>query len=236
MEQHSIRTAALTCAALTAAASLQAQAVRGVVGIAETREPVSLAAVVLVGPDGRTYSATLTNASGTFSLQAPESGHYLIQAYAPGFAEAKSKLIELLAGRIVEVQVNLQPRSETAEGFDGGFGQRRDLQQSERFRTFNAQEIQRLGAANMREVLGEVPLSKWRCHTVWLDGQRLDEGDWRLDWLMGGLKGAPSFPLASLFGVEVFRTRADAPERFQLGGSEHCGVVLVWTKPIPPKR
>lgn len=213
-----------------------AQAVRGRVAVVDIGDAIPRAVVVLTSIDGTPHDAVLSDSLGQFQLTAQEPGTQLVRVHAPGFRSATSLPLDLQLGTTVDVRVNLRRTAVLLEGvtivgkarYSGFQARRREMRTSYRFGSFDTQDIQRVHPRGVADLFREVPLFRGRCFALWVDGEQVDENDWRYAWVLGFGGGAP-FPIDWVYGVEVFRNRSEAPRVHQWGTNAHCGVVLVWT-------
>jgi len=96
---RSVRSAVF--AAVTLAAPLSAQQVRGTARVGGTTAPSSETAVVLVDSTGNVVAGAITDAAGRFALTAPSAGRYRLRARRIGFLPDSSPLLRLVPGAAV---------------------------------------------------------------------------------------------------------------------------------------
>lgn len=90
---------------LIGASDLCAQAVRGRLLDAGSRDPVAGALIVLLDSDGREIGSTVTSARGTYHVRAPGAGVFRLRAERIGFENSLSDTITLLAGQTVSREI-----------------------------------------------------------------------------------------------------------------------------------
>lgn len=168
-----------------AAPFADAQAVRGTVAVVDIGEAIPRAIVVLAAVDGTPHDAVLSDSVGGFQLTAQGAGRYVVRAHAAGFRPATSAPLDLVRGTRLEVRVNLRRTAIMLEGvtvvgqrrYAGFERRRREARNSYRFAWFDAGDIQQVHASRVADLLREVPLFRGRCLSLWVDGDRVEEGD-----------------------------------------------------------
>ncbi len=163
-----LRGAVVLCVvgALGGSGAASAQAVRGTVADAESGEPVPLAYVGLLEPGRELVVATLADADGSFSLEAPAAGSYLLYYVTrAGYRTVLDGVFELGDGGVLEVAVGLAPNPFPMESLivevEGardlrtvGFYERRDGGMGY---FFEREEIARVAVDDVTDVLHGVP-------------------------------------------------------------------------------
>lgn len=99
----------LAALSLLASGALRAQTLEGRVVDSRTGEPVASAYVALVTQDRRSVVASTADTDGSFSVEAPSPGSYLLHASALGYRLVSDGLFELGQGGVMEVLVRLRP-------------------------------------------------------------------------------------------------------------------------------
>jgi Carboxypeptidase regulatory-like domain/TonB-dependent Receptor Plug Domain len=235
----------IVSALLLLPAALHAQPVQGRLVASETQAPVHGGTVHLLSADSQAVSTALTDASGRFTLQAPEPGRYWMLARAPGYETSQTDLFSVGAEgmrlRFVIARPPVVLDTVTAVGVSrldrlyGGFHQRMRNNSGGRFIT--GEQIEKWGYVHVTDALRSVsnlelvyvpggaaarlrhPISLLTsCWTnVYLNGMRVD-------W-----QSIQSFSPADIEGIEVY-TNGAAPAEFNSSMGAACGVVLFWTK------
>jgi TonB-dependent receptor-like protein/carboxypeptidase family protein len=157
-----------TVASLVAGAppAAQGQSVRGRLLEAETVTPIAQGFVALLTETGQPVSATLTDQTAAFSLAAPISGHYVLQARRVGYRPQTSGPFELKRGLplaldlyLTAIPQPLEPVTVTAErrvrflervGFY-------DRQRSDFGRFITRDRIEKVHRSRLTDVLTAVP-------------------------------------------------------------------------------
>jgi hypothetical protein len=234
--------------ALLAPAALSGQAINGRVIDANTRQPVTAAAVRLL--DGDKVMATATSdASGRFIITAPRPGRYRLAVTRIGFADALSNFIELADGEAINAELPMRseavrvapltinaPRDRYLES--KGFYERMqsgngDFRTGDEVRKRNAYaladllrgmrgiKIQRAGSRN------EVYFTGTNClPMIVLDGVTVRWGGKST----GGLQPLEDLvPIAHIDGIEAYRGGSGLPPEY-IGPNAACGVILIWTR------
>ena len=102
---------------LCCVASLQAQSLAQLNGrvVESNGQAVEWATVILLNlPDLTLVKGTLTNADGTFAIEAIEAGNYLVEVSMVGFASVQTEAVAVQAGEIKSLPVlTLLPRTES---------------------------------------------------------------------------------------------------------------------------
>jgi hypothetical protein len=227
----------------------EAQTIRGTLKDRETDQPVPFARVVLLTERGDSVAATLTNASGRFSLTSPEAGGFYLKASALAYRETTAGIFDLERGgemtlefRIYSVPINLGEILVTAPGgvrpgalIQNGFYQR---MQSGMGRFLTPSDIDKATALRPSELLFNIP----RVSLV-DDGGRGNRivmsapmGDCSPPLYVDGVlvsRAASDMdlpPVLTIEAIEVYRGASEVP--LQWGGTmaQGCGVIVVWTK------
>ncbi|MGH7470630.1 MAG: carboxypeptidase regulatory-like domain-containing protein [Longimicrobiales bacterium] len=239
---------ALFVLALLAPATLPGQTINGRIIDATTRQPVTAAAVRLLGGDQVVAVAT-SDANGRFSLTARGGGRHRIAATRLGFADAVTNVIELTAGESITVELQMSseavkvapltidaPRDRYLES--KGFYERMqsgngDYMTGEEIRKRNAfaladllrglrgVKIQRSGPRN------EVYFTGANClPMIVLDGLTVRWGGKSMATLQ---PLEDLVPIAHIDGIEAYRGGSGIPPEF-VGPNAGCGVILIWTR------
>ncbi len=211
---------------------------------------MELALVRLFTEEGDSVDASLTDAEGRFSLQAPEAGSFALAATGLGIRPTVAgTLFDLGAGSTMSIDFRVERipieigglTVETAaplitqgrlvrNGFvdrltqgRGRFVVPQDIENSGE-RTVSGL-LQRTGRVTTQStVRGEQVLmlgTRGYCTpVVYVDGARVSMDGMSLDTFVG---------ITALEAIEVYRSEVEAPAEFA-GGLSGCGVIVVWTK------
>ncbi len=93
--------------------SLVAQIIIGVVTDAKNGQPLADASVVLLDDKDQIKRGTLTEVDGTYVLQCPEAGTFVVRSGAAGYPMWDSAPIEVGQAETVELMIRLLPEGET---------------------------------------------------------------------------------------------------------------------------
>ena len=239
--------AALTCAALTSAAS---QSIIGRVIDGNTRATVAGALVVLVDNDGREHARALTDTTGLFRFDRLARAGRKLRVTALSYAVFESAL-ELEKLELQRVDVPLSPvglpaaplmvtaRRLVRDPRLAEFYQRMDFQERAGFGRFlHREEIDSTALPSLTDYLtrfARVPVDgagdraavvgRGNCGKVqlFLDGVKTD-------------LPINAIPVGTIEGAEVYRSRAELPMEYSYGQAVNCGALLVWTRTGPARR
>ncbi|KPK79065.1 MAG: hypothetical protein AMS25_13880 [Gemmatimonas sp. SM23_52] len=234
---------ALPFAILLLAAPATSQIVAGRVVDASSNEPVGGVTITLVDTLAATHRAVVSNAAGDFIIAITAPGTYLLRASRLGYATTQTPAIEIGDGEVVEVEVRLDVEAIELEPLTVVVRRRetrreRDLREYyERVEHYGEPH---LGSAQIytRESLEEWDAfsledafrfylrwrpNGWSCDPkVFLDGQQL-YGPF--------LEDLKFMSLSNLEGIELYAGGGPVQGRFW--DPDGCGVVLLWTRPLP---
>jgi hypothetical protein len=187
--------------------------------------------VLIAAADGTPEAVVLTDMDGAFEADVTP-GVYVVHVRHRGYRPVSSEPLELTEGRTVEVRINLRPIAPqlgavTVYGedpYDGFMDRRLDtlgfLMMAEDFEEYHVKQ--------MHEVLDAVPMiHRPRCYRAYLDGFLVPKESGWLDLIFSERY---SLNAESVYGVEVYRTRREAPKQHRYFLLPDCGVILVWTK------
>lgn len=235
---------------LAVPAAAPAQTVMGRLVSRETQVAVGGGMVSLVGADSQVVARELTDSSGIFSLQAPDSGSYYLVATAPGYETSETDYFPLgAAGRrmtfvIGRPAVHLEAITVEAPGntradrlWYGGFYERMRERRGGRF--IGRQEIEQWKPTHVSDLLRRFPALDVRVGQV--SGRRLAvrlrqalsiRGQcWSMFYLNGmqvESEAIDTLDPDDVEGIEVYTTGA-VPAQFNAVGSA-CGVIDVWLR------
>ena len=233
--------AVLSCLSLPG--GLSGQVVEGHLFDSETRGPVISGRVALRDSIGTVIVRAASDEEGAYRLTAPGPGVYSLMAGGMGYRSTPTGQFEVKEGEVMSIDLSLYPQPieldplavlSRRQRIDAklrkhGFYDR----QQQGFGTFlTLQQIKRWPALNVGDVLRHAPfvstnytlsegstiyISKYgRCRpTIYVDGGRISSSPDH--WV------APE----DIVGVEVYRGSAEIP--LEWGGTESCGVILIWT-------
>jgi Carboxypeptidase regulatory-like domain len=187
--------------------------------------------VLIATADGTPEAVVLTDMDGAFELDVTP-GVYVVHVRHRGYRPVSSERLELTEGRTIEVRINLRPvalqlDAVTVYGddpYDGFLDRYNDTLGF----TMMAEDFEEYHVKQMHEVLGAMPMiHRPRCYRAYLDGFPVPEKSGWVDLIF-----SPSYSLnaESVYGVEVYRTRREAPKQYRYFLAPDCGVILVWTK------
>ena len=97
----------------TSVESLAAQVIIGVVTDAKNGQALADASIVLLNDKGQIKRGTLTELDGTYVLQCPEAGTFVVRSGGAGYPSWNSAPIEVGRGDTVELMIRLMPEGET---------------------------------------------------------------------------------------------------------------------------
>jgi len=143
--------ALVTAMLSTAAQTIDAQTVAGVVKDAGSGTPVVDASVVLLDDKGKIQRGTLTELDGSFTITAPKAGKYSLRVGAAGYNTTDAPQFELKDAQTADIDILLTSATETGPP---GFAARRGRGQGE---FLTREEIQKAGSGQLTEVLRFVP-------------------------------------------------------------------------------
>ena len=225
--------------------SLESQSLRGTVLDASTKEPIVGTTVQAHSDRGNQPRRATTDSAGTFSLNMPAAGLYMVVATRIGYIQHRGDTVRIRDSETVRVEIKLdrsvvplQPIvvleriSWLPDGFEqrraAGFGRFLTRTDIEHRRGSHTTDLLRgmpglqliparrgRGPGNILMMRGPAGL----CNpAVWIDGIPLNDGGTMLDDLLN-----PS----ALEAVEVYNSTTNAPIQYRTG---NCGVLLFWTK------
>ena len=223
---------------------LCAQALRGTVYDAATRQPIAGTAIQVSSGAGQSRRVT-TDSAGTFFLTMSSAGLYTIVATRIGYIQHRGDTVRIRDAESVRVEIELDRSAvplrpvvvvERISGLPDGFEQRRaagfgrfltrtDIEHRRGARTTDLLRgmagIQLIPARRGRgsgSVLMMRGTAGLCAPSVWVDGLQLTDAGAMLDDLLN-----PS----ALEAVEVYNSTTNAPIQYRTG---NCGVLLFWTK------
>jgi hypothetical protein len=229
--------------------------VRGKVVDRTTGVPIVGASMLLLDGAGQVRKMAITDATGSYSIEAPEPGAYSFRVDAAGYRTHNEPQFAVLAGRILELEIRLwgltelEPVTVTAESLPfspgplGGFYERMELGRGQ---FVTKRQIEAMGVNRFTDILRTTPsvdvvptggtnytirikgterAGRDCPPTLWVDNVR-----WGTVDLDGQGPDRELFPI-DVEGIEVYRPSA-VPIDFT-GFDSECGVVVVWTKRAP---
>jgi hypothetical protein len=101
---------------------IAAQSITGTVKDEETGAAIIDASVILMDDDGRIQRGTLSESDGSFVLEAPAAGRYVVRIGAAGYLTKDTPELRLRAGQAEQMDIALVP--ESASGPPAGFYER----------------------------------------------------------------------------------------------------------------
>ncbi len=188
-------------------------------------------------------------------MEVPATGGYFVRVQRAGYDATRSGILHVPPDAAVQVRVNLRPDPAMLEAVTiTGEAPVRTRQLREFWKrrrqhrgfNFSRQEIERIGAREVLDVLRHVPtfrrqgtrprdrsisLNFRRCTpVVYVDGWELPYTDGDVDGVFQTI--VASMPIDLVYGVEVFTNLADVPAQLQATkyNAASCGVIAVWTE------
>lgn len=241
-----------------------AQQIRGVVVDDSTGQPISGATIELLAADTTVRATTISNATGWFELLSPGGGQLLLRASHAAFRGVATLAIDLGSQETMTVvlrlsggPIPLEPVVAKATARDGLSAYRERARRGAYGRFITRADIDKTGAYSLAHALRfapEVRFARVR------DGAFITDGIFMrsfADMCVPGifLNGIAmpadrAFDINDLInvdeieGIEVYRNSLSVPMEFvRLDGPPGvwCGVIAVWTRPLPrapitPKR
>jgi hypothetical protein len=234
---------ALPFAILLLATPATSQIVAGRVVDASSNAPVGGVTITLVDTLAATHRAVVNNAAGEFIIVVKAPGTYLLRASRLGYATTQTPPIEIGDGEVVEVEVRLDVEAVQLEPLTVVM-RRRENQRERDLREYY-ERVEHYGEPHLgstqiytREFLeGWDAFSvedafrfylRWRPYgrgcdpKVFLDGQQ-QYGPF--------LEDLRFMSVSNVEGIELYGGGGPVQSRFW--DPDGCGVVLVWTRPLP---
>lgn len=212
-----------------------------------SRAPIPRARVFLLGTPHNTDS----DSTGRFAHDGLESGTYLLQIRAVGYAMS-TWVINLGTGERVEQDFEM---AQAAYGMDTvtvegrpGFMERR-MQAFERRRKegrgvfVTEEEIRRENATTVSDLLRMAAGVQTVCNHAGCVARmtRSARGACRPDFVLDGFPASFSttanLPTIGIVGIEIYRSSSETPAEFLKAGAT-CGSIVIWTRsaPSPPSH
>lgn len=185
---------------LAGGAPLSAQVVRGSVADAESGDPVPLAYVGLLEPGRELVVAALADVDGSFSLEAPAHGSYLLYVTRAGYRTVLDGVFELGEDGVFEVAVGLAPAPFEMESVIVEVEGVRDL------RTVGFYERRQAGIGHFFE--------------------REEIARLAVDDLTDALRGIPSFRIVTPVTSLLSPSQVMSPEVLVRRGGDYCSPTL----------
>ncbi len=104
-----MRSLSIVAGVLLVASSAPAQVITGVVTDAVTKAPLVDASVVLLDEKGKIQRGTLTEPDGSYSIQLPKAGKFIVRAGGMGYETLDSRLLDVAKDQTVEMLLRLMP-------------------------------------------------------------------------------------------------------------------------------
>jgi hypothetical protein len=191
-----------------------------------------------VAPDGPDLGEITTGSDGSFLIDVPEPGQYVLSVRALGY-RPQFAVLNLSLDQVVALRINLAAMAvvldrvtvyglEAATDGQREFWSRRDLPWNF---SYVYTEFEDLGANQLSEVLYFGVLGGRKvasCALIYRDGLLLDRRYWELD----------DISLDWVYGVEVYRDYYAVPIRYRdpFRGGAGCGAILIWTHEVGKGR
>lgn len=209
---------------------------------ATTGAPIDGVLIALLDTLDVTHASVVSNSAGEFIIMVPSAGTYMLRASRLGYATARTRPIEIGEGEAVELELRLDVRAVELEPLTVVVRRRenlyeRDLREyHERIernrrlhegRIFAREDLQGLDAWTVRSAIGRLSppfysFGETCAPKVFLDGRPMSVGEDRY------------MSLSNIEGLEFYRGFGPAGTRFV--DPDHCGVILVWTRPLTEGR
>jgi hypothetical protein len=223
--------------------TLVAQRVTGRVLDRATRAPVAGADARLLDQAGQVLARAVTAEAGTFRLDAPQSGEYVVEIVRLGYADTRTPRFALRPGEEVLLDVlmgvdavpldSIAVISRRMLGAQDYLARAEWVRRTGLGRVITREEIESRPRAHLSEYLAGVP------------GVRVRGAAPRASVRMAGVTGdcqpsiyldgvpAPGFDLdaispRSVEGVEIYRSAGVIPAEFR--GDGRCGVIAITTR------
>ncbi len=208
----------------------------GLVAELNTAERIVGAELLLFGSDSVLQAAAFSGENGEFFIEAPESGTYTLEIRHMGYKGRAATLV-LQSGKVIEVRVNLAPEATELEGITV-YGQTAETPGQREFLsrrhlpwnyTFDMEDIERLHAGNVMDVVSLGVPFRASCYTVYLDGRPSTTGT-------GVQLEYTNTPIGWVYGIEVYRNYFDIPIEYRdlaIDPEMRCGAILIWSTVAP---
>ena len=232
---------ALPFAILLLAAPATSQIVEGRV-VDASGAAVDGVTITLVDSLAVTHREVVSNAAGEFFIVVKAPGTYLLRASRLGYATTQTPPVEIGDGEVVEVEVRLGVEGVQLEPLTV-VGRRRETQRERDLRQYY-ERVEHYGDARLgstiytREILEEwdaLSLEeafrfyiRWRPYGRGCDPKVFLDGQPRRGRF---LEGFGFMSVSKLEGIELYAGGGPVQSRFS--DPDGCGVVLVWTRPLP---
>jgi len=215
-----------------------------VVALTATAPPPAAAAAA---PDSSAplHLSAIADSSGRFAFRELMPGTYRLEIRAVGYAEGAWRL-RVAPGRQLDHAFDLEPltvplRPVVVEGERGRPAGR--LVDFERRRSgkmgyfITTQDIDRLNASNLADVLGTVRGVALDCSAgVCIARMARAQPGCEPQYFIDGVEASPYFarntPPHDVVGLEVYRGPSELPAEFT-GSNSGCGVIVIWTRSSP---
>ncbi len=227
--------------------------VEGTMTELETNRPLSEVWVILVSDAGDSVTMSRSDDSGSFVLTAPAPGSYYVVARRDGYTPGVRGPFELTTGHAVDVGfplrsvgVTLEPTTVTGEApvpslTAAGFY----LRQREGRGVFLDRSAieERAGARELGDLLRAIPgitvdyngvirlrgimtgpASRCGAPLVFVDGTAVSRDEASADQWQRAIH-----PI-DIEAIEVYRSPAEVPGQYNIGGTAACGVILIWRR------
>lgn len=235
-------------ALLAVAAPAAAQVVAGRVVEADEGGPAEGIVVQLTDLEGAGVAVDVTDATGAFSLEAPQPGMFFVRASGSGYRPVRGGVFELgFESRIeIEIRLTLDPLEldevevevDDVQSLDqmhplvvNGFAERAE---SGRGRFLTPRDLERSRHLDLPRILqrtGRVEIvNGLRGRTVAMrrPGGLCDPVFFIDDRRAPGTEAWIGLNQQDLLAIEVYRSAVEAPVEYRRFGVD-CGVILVWT-------
>jgi hypothetical protein len=191
------------------------------------------------------HLTAIADSTGRFAFRELAPGTYRLEIRAVGYAEGAWRL-RVGPGRQVDHAFDLEPLTVplppvVVEGERGRVAGR--LADFERRRSgkmgyfITTQDIDRLNASNLADVLGTVRGVKVDCSAgVCIPRMARSQPGCEPQYFIDGVEASPYFarntPPQDIVGLEVYRGPSELPAEFT-GSNSGCGVIVIWTRSSP---
>jgi len=234
-------------------ATEQASAGEGTIGgqvvsqVTHAPIPAAVVALSTTAPDSSApfHLTAIADSTGRFAFRELAPGTYRLEIRAVGYAEGAWRL-HVAPGRQLDHVFDLEPLTvklapvvvEGERGRPAGRLVDFERRRSRKMGYFIAtQDIARLNASNLADVLGTVRGVKVDCSAgVCIPRMARSQPGCEPQYFIDGVEASPYFarntPPHDIVGIEVYRGPSELPAEFT-GSNSGCGVIVIWTRSSP---
>ena len=216
--------------------------IRGVITNIRAKRPIEGARISLAG----TPYVVTTDHTGGFSFTGLEPGRYVIQAGAIGFSTMSSSLV-VKEGETLEIEFQADPEAvnlpeltvEERANYGPADWLRRKSEGLGRYIT--RKQLEDRQVATLPDALRMVAGVRIECWGNGVCVARMARGPQGCSpgYFMDGIPTDAAVlwltPVEEIEGIEVYSGPSETPPELE-GAAARCGVVVLWTRPPPPRR